>query len=368
MLLLLAAEVSEVEEWSLEDALAIERIAHCAFEGAHVVLAETPKVLQQLQAAPVGTFGAVSRAVFRKLSADYAFQGWLLGSDVAKVAITSAPTVDQVSKRWSRVLSLADIRAMSLEPTTLLAENLIDAKIFAAAGRHYISAEKLRGLEIAAVARGGGGSTIANELCEIVDRADRVCLAITDSDAAWPAASQSETSKKCDALAKKAIVPVEHKSLPVREVENLVPPSILVDLVAQPEHVDQVRHYERLCVNTPEIRSCGDVKDGVRASRLYRLPHGSPEREFLRGLQANRHGFDSRCVREEDCFRERQGGDCECTCVPRIGAIGEKFNTWLSERSAPKGLESFAEPWRRDWLSVGSDVFRWCCSRPRMRG
>ena len=368
MLFLLAAELGAVDAWSLEDAMAIEKVAHCAFDGSHVVLAESPQVIQRLLSAPQGTFGSVTKAVFQKLAADFAFQGWLLGSDVAKVAITTPATVDQVRGRWGRALSLADVRCMSLDPTTLLAENLVDAKVFAVAGRHYIAAKKLRGLEISAVSRGGGGSTIANELGQIVDQAERVCLAITDSDASWPGAGQSETSKKCASLTKRSSVPVEHVSIPVREIENLVPPSVMLDLVAEPDRVDAVRDYERTCAAVPELRQCGDIKDGVSGSRIFRLPHGSAERAFLRALKVLRHGERSRCAREDDCERERQGASCTCVCVPKVGAVSGKFGDWLTQRSDVKALESFQEPWRSDWLLVGTHVFQWCCARPRMRG
>lgn len=368
MIFILANELGEVGTWSLEDALAIEKIAHCAFEGAHIVAVESVQVVHGLLAAPAGTFGAVTIAVLKKLAASFSFQGWLRDSSLTIAMVTTAGGAAEVSRRSGRVLTLADIRRLSLEPTTLLAENLVDAQVYAIAAKHHVAASGLRGVEVSATTRGGGGSTIVPELEEIVRRSERVCLALTDADLTWPGAGESDAARRCARLVGRATLPVGHESIPVRELENLIPPTVLLELVAEPERVDSVRRLSTLCAQVPHVRECADIKDGVAGSRVFRLPEGSPERDFLGDLLRRRHGNENRCVRNNDCERERNNGECDCVCVPKVGAVAPKFHEWLAHRSAPKALESFASPWRESWLSVGAKVFAWCCSQPRMRG
>ena len=368
MIFILAAEIGDLDEWGLEHVHAIDKLAHCAFEGAHIIVAESLNVPKKLLTAPPGTFGSVTTAVLRKLVADFAFQGWLRESNLETAMVTTTGTIAEVKKRCPRVLSLSQIQSMSLEPTTLLAENVIDAKVYLIAAKHHICANKLKGVSVAAIARGGGGSTIVPELAEITERSDRICFALTDSDRAWPAAGQSDTSKKCHRLVNQANSPVGHESIPVRELENLIPPSVLFDLGGSPDHVDSVQVFADLCVEIPAVRECCDIKDGVCGSKVFGLAERTPEREFLGSLLVRRHGKDSRCVQEEGCEQEQFGGKCKCVCVPRVGPVAEKFHEWIEGRSSQKALEAFTPPWRDAWLSVGAMVFSWCCARPRMRG
>ena len=363
---MLADELSGLDDWSLEDVAAIEKIAQCAFEGAHIVVSEPTAVLDHFLAAPPETFSAVATAVFKKLAATFSFQGWLTesGFTFALVTPTSAKANAANRSRW--VLSLADIRRMSLEPTTLLAENLVDAKIFTIAGAHYARVMKLRGLEVSAVARGGGGSTIVPELEEIVTRSDRVCFAITDSDQAWPEAGKSLVAKRCDKLVEQASAPAGHDCIPVRELENLVPPSVLLDLATSPSRVDAARAFQALCGHFPEVRQCGDIKEGTAGSRVFRLPEAAPERHFLAALMARTKGADSRCLRNDDCANERNQVPCQCVCVPKVGAVADGFHNWLNGRSHHKALEAFAGPWNEAWLAIGAMVLSWCCSRAMM--
>lgn len=368
MIFMLADELGKIDGWSLENVSAIEKITQCAFEGAHIVVSESTAVLEHFLAAPPETFSAVAKAVFKKLAATFSFQGWLMESGFTFALVTTVSAKEDQANQGRWILSLADIRRMSLEPTTLLAENLVDAKIFTIAGTHFARSSKLRGLEVSAIARGGGGSTIVPELEEIVARSDRVCLAMTDSDQAWPEAGRSLVAKRCDKLVEQASVPAGHNCIPVRELENLVPPSALLDLASSPMRVDAAREFQALCEHFPEVRKCGDIKEGTAGSRIFRLPETSPERLFLAALMARIHGAGSRCLRNEDCSGERNQVPCQCVCVPRVGAVAEGFHTWLSERSHHKALEAFSSPWRDAWLAIGAMVLSWCCSREMMRG
>lgn len=368
MIFILANEIGEVDAWDLHSVHAIEKLAQCAFDGSHIVITESVAVVNNLLATPLGTFSAVTVAVLKKIAAEFSFQGWLEESGLECTLVTTPGTVAQAKERSSWVLSLTQISAMSLEPTTLLAENLVDAKIFEIAARHHVVDSGLRGFDVSLIARGGGGSTIVPELEQIVNDANRICFAITDSDKTCPGADQSSTSKKCQKLVEKAVVPVGHGSIPVRELENLIPPSVLNQFDTSPGYIDAVREFAKLCDPIPEVREFGDIKDGVSGSKLFNLPLQTPERAFLHRLLVQRHGAASRCANNVDCELERNGADCKCICVPKVGPVSQKFHDWLSLQSAQKSLEAFKSPWRDSWLTVGFMVFSWCCSRPRMRG
>lgn len=368
MIFILAEELAAVQEWNLHDVSSIDRLAHSAFEGSHIVAIESPQVAQALLSAKDGTFGAVTTAVLKKILANFTFQGGLLSHGLICATVTTVPSAAVVAKRADRVLTLDDIRGMSLEPTTNLAENVTDAKVYEIAAKHFIANERLRGLCVAACVRGGGGSEIYPELQEIVAQARQVCLALTDSDARWPDCGQSNTARKCEQLIRDAQIPTGHSGIPVRELENLIPTKILLEIVDGNDILDSVKKLERLIGLVPEVRCCGDLKDGVNGVRVFQLREGSPERTFLSFLLAQNHPGQNCCEQSSDCVKERNGAECSCVAIPKVGNVASRFHDWLVNRSSHKALESFCPPWRDAWLSVGATTFAWCCAQPRIRG
>jgi hypothetical protein len=367
MIFTLAKEISSIENWSLDDVSSIEALAQSAFKGFHIVTIESPEVAEMLLAAPAGTFSAVTTAVVKKMLATYSFQGSLLSRGFACAMITTSSSVTNAVKRAEYVLTLEDIRGMSLEPTTILAENITDAKVYEISAKHYIASARLKGVCLAAVARGGGGSTIAAELKEIVDQGSKMCIVITDSDVAWPGCGQSETAKCCERLISKARIPTAHTSIQVRELENLIPTTVLKEIVVGDALLDSIQQLESLIELVPDVRILGDLKEGVNGAKVFRMSDDSPERCFHLGLLARNHPSGNHFIQSTKCAMESNEIDCSCMSIPKVGNVASRFHEWLSSRSHHKALESFASPWREAWLSVGATVLAWCCAQPPLR-
>lgn len=361
MVLILDDRLNDITDWTLERISAIERLAQCAFDGFHIIVATSPKVIAHLMSLPLGTFSAVAIAMLKQLQSNYAFQGALLNSGLSKLTITTSDAIRELPEGAFGSLSIDALKQISLEPTILLAENVVDAKIFRFAARHYIASQRLRGIDVAAIERGGGGSQIAPEFEEIVNASRVFCIAVTDSDRNCAECGQSDTSKKCEKLAARAPNLSAHIELPVRELENIVPACLLEDLVAD-QHIDAARTIQRVFFEFPDIRLYGDIKDGVNGERIFRLQQGSPQRAFLLPVVKFLTRVENYCIRVEDCHGARNQKGCSCIAIPKIGGIGDAFHEWLSSQSPQKALERFVDPWRTNWLSVGKQVLNWCCA------
>lgn len=365
MIFILARELCNIAAWNIDDISAIESLALSAFKGSHILALEDPRTAQKILDEPPGSFSAVTISVIKKALTTYSFQRQLFDHGLITAIVTTNETVAEVRKRTRWALSLSDISAMTLAPTTLLAENLTDAKIFEVAAKHFLLNHQIRGFCVAISARGGGGNTIHPEFEQIVNSRQSVCLAVTDSDEKWPGCQGSEVSRSCDQLVERSIVPAGHKRLSVRELENLIPIEVLYDLVGA-EVVDRIREYEKLLGVTPASRRHCDIKDGVKGTKILKMGIESKERQFLHQLSAST-GTAQRCIQNEDCSEERNNRECTCAVVPRIGGLGERFLDWLSHRSNHKSLQAFKSEWRESWLTIGEATFAWGCARPPAR-
>ena len=149
----------------------------------------------------------------------------------------------------------------AIQPPILLCENLNDTRFY------FALCEEFLGIDIINTknGQGGGGSSTADNLEQIVNNKDRFCLCIVDSDVKYPGCEDGGTYA---AILNKKMDPhpsYEVCKLAVHEIENLVPKKIIG------KHIKGKRNREfskRLMDvdDNGDILKYYDIKDGIKLS------------------------------------------------------------------------------------------------------
>jgi len=211
-------------------------------EGKHVVTAPRSVLdrLMQLQ-----TLDQLTRDTFRRIKNSYQ-DGQLLRKRVRYYVIVCAEsgsisTPDSVTagrQQTSIRISYALFDDSGwIQPSVLLAEDAGDARFYEHVARAHVAHEKLSGIEIRCSRRGGGGSSTEDQLDAAAQ--ERLVVCIVDSDRDWPDASDGQTARKVLQVLERLRADhpaVEVLVLPCREIENLIPGSLVLD--ALPSNTD----------------------------------------------------------------------------------------------------------------------------------
>lgn len=255
-------------------------------------------------------------------------------------------------------IDIRELKSKFLGALVLLAENSVDAELYEYAANHYRINTRMDGVVFRSSPRGGGGSQIDVELNNFLSDGIPV-FAITDGDISFPGAPASIISTRCDDLIAAQRGLGWHISLPVREIENIVPRRVLLE-VADPQNAraayDSLEELVRAAKSTganPCDFAC--LKSGSTLSKLFSL-HNETSRDFWLTIAENiKHsrpaGFIA-CIEHGSC------GSDPCACVVNAG-FGEdvlkQVKIWIMERSLHESLKSFVSS--EVWMSVGAMVF-----------
>jgi hypothetical protein len=268
--------------------------------------------------------------------------------------------------RWD--IPLAELARANLKPAILLAEDLTDAKVFLHSARHFAVHAELAGSELNAELRGGGGRNTSRELEQVIHARSSWCLCITDGDQIAPNAPLGQLSSECRERCEHTNWVAFHYSLPVREIENLVPP----ELMAHALDAHQAAAWDAIkgCLQArSDLRAYCDYKEGVTLRSVYKLDGGTPAGQYWLKVVTELH--ETRVFRS-DCFSNNNCADpqaCRCVVIPGLGdRLLDKLLRFLEERSWHSSYKlicrSEALPM---WLAVGEIVFEWFCSPRKMR-
>ncbi|MCP1290888.1 hypothetical protein NK214_11875 [Chromobacterium sp. S0633] len=351
-------ELCDIEDWNLIRISAIDKLASSGFYGHHMISIENYYVADCLLSKGVG-FSAVTKAVLDNCRSKFAFYGGLKNLPGSRYVVTS-DSLGFGPLKYPNQMVLESVGFLSLEPSTIIAENVTDSAIFDVAGQHYAQYKKYKGINVRCTPRGGGGNGIKVEFNMIVQAGRELCLAITDGDQNWPGRPESDVSKGCSKIAAMNPVYCEHFRLPVRELENLIPISAAYEIGAN----HNLELIEKVLERAPQVRMHGDLKDGVDFKKIYKMKKNGSERLFLEDV----HRRTSLPVRVCEECSAGDGEKCECVLIPNFKAgISVEFKDWLLSQSRHKSFERFGGEWRDDWLKVGEVVFNFCCAMPQIR-
>lgn len=157
------------------------------------------------------------------------------------------------------------------QPATVIGEHLTDTKIFKASARNYATNNSLDSKMQRFKSEMSGGSGNAPTVMEnrIADGAGPV-LCVLDSDKLSMDSDPSDSVKKCHAVVEKMGGVSHFVSLDERELENLIPHSLLkAGVMSLPVSSDRdiilqrLDELETLRQSKPEIYSFVDVKEGT---------------------------------------------------------------------------------------------------------
>lgn len=253
-------------------------------------------------------------------------------------------------------VNIREFNEKFLSSLVILAENMIDAELYRHAANHYQIEEKINGVVSRSIPRGGGGSQIDVELANILENGVPV-LAITDGDLGFPGARSSVISDRCSALVAEERGIGWHFTVPAREIENIIPLNVLLEVSdpknrsgahASLEELNQCASGDSL----PSRYAC--FKQGRTLSQIF-----AAERQEERGYWI---GLASKLQDSRPAYREclaRKFCELEpCSCRINLGfgeSVLSQVRKWLTERSSHESHKSFSSS--EIWMHLGSMVF-----------
>ena len=128
---------------------------------------------------------------------------------------------------WEAPITTFGKSEAQINQAMLLAEDLNDAIVYSHAAKLYMSDKKYN-FKISLEQINGGGCNIHKSLECAIAKNERWCLCITDSDRISPEGDLSDSSKSCNQVIERyPHYIISHTVLAVREIENLIPISLL---------------------------------------------------------------------------------------------------------------------------------------------
>ena len=254
-------------------------------------------------------------------------------------------------------ISLAELSEKYLEKLVILAENMMDAEIYQWAARHYQASKRLNGFVLSSTARGGGGSTIAVELKKLLADGTPV-FAITDGDLTFSGSPVSVMANRCEDLVINGAGLGWHFSLPTRDVENIVPHKILLEVADSqigPGAFDLIELISEK--NDVGISPCmfACLKKGLTLKQTFENKN-IPEKNYWLNvadkIKSRRDSAFGVCFEKQNCT----SACCNCFISGGFGeAVLVQVGIWLSERSVQNSLKSFSSS--EIWMDIGAMTF-----------
>lgn len=365
-------DLAQSHIWSsLDNLSSLENILAAAYEGHHLVFGEVA-ILRALK--EVKGISRRSEVVLSRLINSYAQYGGSYSKLGFKLIVHAGDgEVKFVSEgNWSVPLRVCGKLAAVGKPI-LLAENLVDAKLYEHAAKHYKVINRIKGLRLSARLDGAGGSTTPQRLQHIVQEAEELCICMTDSDRLSPRDIVSSSAKKCDGLVREARHPVWHVTTNARELENVLPRDIFFECL-------DVEAGERWNSLLKILDSSGvsfidysDLKEGVSVWWILKLPEASPSRDYwyqvVERMQLDEQASD--CLRRGSCVLNKKAGDelCKgCNVIPGVSRrLAESALSWFDGRSETKAMEVMNKGVYPEWIGTGKVVFDYCVAAERTR-
>lgn len=255
-------------------------------------------------------------------------------------------------------ICISELNSKFLSELVVLGENIIDAELYQQAGRHHKIKHKIKGVDLRSSARGGGGSQIDVEFCRLLDDGIPV-FAITDGDFKFPCMPPSVTSARCHKLVSDERGLGWHFMLPVREIENIIPDTVLLEVadqkVARDAHdsVMPLSGTSTTDANSPRCYTC--LKSGITLSEAF-ASEKADERTYWVGvaqiIKNKRPKKFSECLDQNSCSAD------QCLCRINVGYgkdVLTQVKKWLASRSCHSSLQQFDKS--DVWMRIGALIF-----------
>jgi hypothetical protein len=388
MLILIDSSVvddGDENTWDDETVVALDNLATAHREGKHLVIADR-KTSKKI--ARCSRLSENKRNVYKHLC-NQATQNFRSYPSVVKRYIEVKPCLKPqvVEKSGQKIIEVPPRffnDSESIQKTILLCENLDDAVFYETIAKVYLI-WKHRNVPIVCVCepRGGGGNTISSEYINIQKQKKRFCLCIVDSDKIAPDGKLGDTAlglRKSDSTCTNTQAFI----LDCREIENLIPNSILSELSSgNPQRLEALKILESSSV--VEVRCFLDIKQGTRLKEIIDAKN-LKVKDFWQlklGLIPNiSERIDDWCQTHWQCSnnskkssknskKSNKNSKEKCDCQISLG-LGENTlsNTveYLKRINNPHEIARIVDrSMRSDWEKIGEVVMDWCIAESPIR-
>lgn len=334
----------------LQNLLLCARQGHHAITGSHALFSTLSKNINLSQRERATALSLANRRTELPL----------LEKQVKLKTFVKANVISKISKLQENCweIDVRELKSKFLSSLVVLAENSIDAELYEKAAKHYQISMRINGVILRSSARGGGGSQIDVELNNLLSDGIPV-FAITDGDFCFPGTPTSVISTRCNDLIAEQRGLGWHFSLPVREIENIVPHSVLLD-VADPKNarnaydsIQGLAHTAETVGASPCNFAC--LKKGYTLSKIFSCENAAERSYWIQIAEIIKHvrpaAFGA-CIDQSACESK------SCACFVSVG-FGEdvlkQVKKWILERSLHESLKSFSTS--EVWMRVGAMIF-----------
>lgn len=349
---------------------AIENLARARRQGHHVILASRDA------AQLLGSFPGLSdeaQAVYQRVASRLSQKKSLYDTVALLVRLSAGLTEPRAIETGDkRVVEVPPSHFVHLEsplPPYLLSENINDAKTYHLAGEVFSVHSDMGNVPLRFSHRGGGGGTLYQEYDYIQSNCRRMCLCLADSDRQFPGDSLGSTGSDLLETESDQCPITEVHIISCREVENLIPVSLLIRLNNETDRgvpypagvislIDSDNH---------DIVLHLDFRNGTKLGTLLSYPQGSDGEAYWNDRLDSFYGVhecDSECIQDGQC---NSPSSCACTITSGFGRSVLNHFLDLGERMTPhKMYEALNSGEENLWLSVGELVFSWGCGTTRL--
>jgi hypothetical protein len=425
MLILIDSSVvddGDENTWDDETVVALDYLATARREGKHSVIAnrETLKKIAQCSRLSQKTRDIYTK-LYNRSPQNYKSYPSVVKRYIEIVKPCLEPqVVDSLGKKIIKVPPGFFNDSKLVQETILLCENSDDAILYETIAKVYLIWKKFNA-QIVCDRRGGGGNTISSEYINIKQAKKCFCLCIVDSDKIAPDGKLGSTASglfqsdkiapdgklgstasglpQSDKIAPDGKLGSTASGLPqsdstdciktqtfildCREIENLIPNSILSELLSgNLQRLEALKILESISV--VEVRSFLDIKEGTRMKEIIDKKDSKAD-EFwqlklalIPNISAR---IDNWCQTHWQCSKNTKkisnnskksskNSKEECECEISLGFGKNTLSDTLKylEEKNPHEIAKIVDRSKHsDWEKIGQVVMDWCIAESPIR-
>ena len=299
--------------------------------------------------------------LYKAVYAKYAEVRSIIGFVSSVLVITDgiSPVIPTFIEGKQRILPLKEALEKDVASKCyLVGENLNDCAFFTVMAKRYLHTLPIRGVRVNFSNENGGGDTINLVYKECVTKDKRLTFCIADSDKKYGKTKEYRNEpgrgptivkleKVHEELTKNRLDTIcEVLCLPVHEVENLIPITVLETICSTgvPEMAAGISFVKTLLAhNLDEAVLCYDFKNGDKK---------------MNDLSCVAYWLD--VLEKINC--KRMPGICKAKLLEKALAILQDDSGEITALTANMAIDPYLIPL---WESIGYNVFTWgCCNDP----
>jgi hypothetical protein len=373
MLILINSSVvdnGDENTWDDETVLALENLASARREGKHAVMAYREIFKKIAQCRRLSEF---ARNTYNKLfNQSTQLESYLSAVTRYIELVNSCYEPEVVSNSDKQIIKVTPRffnDSELVQKTILLCENINDAALYETIAKVYLVWNKIN-VKTVCEHRGGGGNTISIEYINIQQSKKRFCLCVVDSDKFAPDGNLGSTASLIQSQSDSTCINTQTFILDCREIENLIPNSILSELCSgNPERLNALKILENISISAVEIRYFLDIKRGTRMKEIINASNPKIKSfwELKIALSPDiLSRVDDWCQANWQC----SSNSGECKCKISLGFGENTLNNtveYLKQKNPHEIAKIVDKSMHSDWGKIAQVVMNWCIAGSPIR-